>query len=121
VGYALVVLGYHLSSDVLGGYLVAATFTLLGTAALAALEVRWPARARPVLPRARRARPEPLSGPMLTAFAALSIAIAAAGVLWHVPGAMGDVRQHPVAVLAGIGIAGLGLALTTGMARLLRG
>jgi hypothetical protein len=58
---------------------------------------------------------------MLTAFAALSIAIAALGVLWHVPGAMGDVLQHPIAVLAGIGIAGLGLALTTGMARLLRG
>jgi len=35
VGYALVVLGYHLPSDVLGGYLVAASFALLGAAALA--------------------------------------------------------------------------------------
>jgi len=45
VGYALVALGYHLPSDVLGGYLVAATFTLAGAAALAALEARLPARA----------------------------------------------------------------------------
>jgi membrane-associated phospholipid phosphatase len=37
VGYALVALGWHLPSDVLGGYLVAAAFTLLGCAALAAL------------------------------------------------------------------------------------
>ena len=40
VGYSLVVLGYHLPSDVLGGFLMAATFTLLGAAALAALEAR---------------------------------------------------------------------------------
>ena len=45
VGYALVVLGFHLPSDVLGGFLVAATFTLVGAAALAALEARDPARA----------------------------------------------------------------------------
>jgi membrane-associated phospholipid phosphatase len=122
VGYALVVLSYHLPSDVLGGYLVAATFMLLGTAALAGLEGRWPVRApRPVAPGPRRAWPVLLSGPMLTAFAVLAIAAAAVGVLWLVPGAMGDVLQHPIAVLAGIGIAGLGLALTTGMARLLRG
>ena len=44
VGYALVALGYHLPSDVLGGYLVAATFTL---------------SARPRWRRSRRARPAP--------------------------------------------------------------
>ena len=44
VGYALVVLGWHLPSDVVAGDLVAATFTLLGTAGLAALEARWQLR-----------------------------------------------------------------------------
>ncbi len=66
VGYSLVVLGFHLPSDVLGGFLVAATFTLLGAAALAA--PRRAGRARradagggrpprgPVRARARAAR-----------------------------------------------------------------
>ncbi|HEV7807344.1 MAG TPA: phosphatase PAP2 family protein [Solirubrobacteraceae bacterium] len=115
VGYALVVLGFHLPSDVLGGYLVAATFTLLGTAALAALEARWPARAaRVTVP------PVLLSAPMLGGFATALLVAAALAVLVRAPDAPDDVLQHPTAVLAGIGIAGLGLALTTGLARVLR-
>ena len=55
VGYALVALGWHLPSDVLGGFLVAATFTLLGAAALAALEARRPERVRAARRRAARA------------------------------------------------------------------
>jgi membrane-associated phospholipid phosphatase len=115
VGYALVALGYHLSSDVLGGYLVAATFALLGTAALAALEARRPARAagatRP---------PAPLSAPALAAFAAVFAVLAGEAVVLRDPGAPLSVLQHPTAVLAGFGIAGLGLALTGGLACLVR-
>lgn len=115
VGYSLVVLGYHLPSDVLGGYFVAATFTLLGTAALAALEARLPERAT------SPARPPPLlSAPALLTFAVALLAAGAGSVLWHSPNAPGDVLAHPVAVFAGIGIAGLGLALTSGLALLLR-
>jgi membrane-associated phospholipid phosphatase len=115
VGYALVVLGFHLPSDVVGGYLVAATFTLLGTAALAALEARWPARA----PRVTVA-PSLLSAPMLAAFAGALLLVAATAVLARAPDAPVDVLQHPIALLVGAGIAGLGLALTTGLARVLR-
>lgn len=115
IGYALVVLGFHLPSDVLGGYLVAATFTLLGTAALAALEALWPARA----PRVTVA-PALLSAPMLAGFAGAFLGTAAIAVLAHAPDAPADVLQHPTALLAGIGIAALGLALTTGLARVLR-
>ncbi|MEY2515823.1 MAG: hypothetical protein QOJ89_3181, partial [bacterium] len=115
VGYALVVLGYHMPSDVLGGYLVAATFALLGTAALAALEARRPARA------ARVARPPaPLSAPALAAFAAVCAVLASVAVVLRDPGAPLSVLQHPTAVLVGFGIAGLGLALTTGLAFLVR-
>ena len=115
MGYALVVLGHHLPSDVFGGYLVAATFALLGTAALAALEARRPAQA----PRA--ANPPPaLSAPALTAVAALVLAVAAVAVLVEAPGAPVNALQHPTAVLTAVGIAALGLALTAGMARLLR-
>ena len=115
MGYSLVVLGYHLPSDVLGGFFVAATFTLLGTATLAALESQWPARA-PSLERP----PAILSAPALASAAAALLAAAAVSVRWWAPGAPADLLEHPIAILAGLAIAGLGLALTTGMALLLR-
>jgi membrane-associated phospholipid phosphatase len=115
VGYSLVVLGFHLPSDVLGGYLVAATFTLLGAAALAALEARRPSLA------ARTGRPPvPLSAPMLAAFAVAFVGFAGIALFVHDPGTAVDALQHPTAVAAGIVIAALGLALTTGLARALR-
>jgi membrane-associated phospholipid phosphatase len=44
VSYALLTLGWHFPSDVLGAYLVAAFFTLLAVAGLRAADARWPAR-----------------------------------------------------------------------------
>ncbi len=116
VGYSLVVLGFHLPSDVLGGYLVAATFTLLGAAALATAEARWPAAAA-----ARVARPPAvLSAPALALLAGACGVVAVLALALRAPDTTADIMEHPVAVLAGIGIAVLGLALTTGLARLLR-
>ena len=115
VGYSLVVLGFHLPSDVFGGYLVAATFTLLGASALAALEARQPERvARMIRPPVR------LSVPGLAAVAAVVVVLAAVALEFLRPGTPADILQRPVAVLAGVGIAGLGLALTTGLAHVLR-
>lgn len=115
VGYSLVVLSHHLPSDVLGGYLVAATFVLVGAAALAALEERRPAiAANATMP------PALLSAPALTSFAALLLVAASIALLVQAPGMSLDALQHPAALLAAIGIAGLAIALTTGMARLLR-
>jgi membrane-associated phospholipid phosphatase len=117
VGYALVVLGFHLASDVLGGYLVAATFALLGTAALAAAEARWPATsavARVVRP------PVALSAPALAALTGAGIVAALVALTLGAPSTTLDVVEHPIAVLAAIGIAVLGLVLTSGLARLLR-
>ena len=117
VGYSLVVLGFHLPSDVLGGYLVAATFTLLGAAALAVAEARWPAAAA----AARAARPPAvLSAPALALLAFGCGAVVVLALAIRAPDTTADIMEHPVAVLAGIGIAVLGLALTTGLARLLR-
>ena len=116
VGYALVVLGYHLPSDVFGGYLMAATFTLLGAAALSVLEARWPAGAAGSVARPPRA----LSPPALAAVATAIVALAAMALLVRRPGTPVDALQHPTAVLAAIGIAALGLALTMGLARVLR-
>ena len=116
VGYALVVLGYHLPSDVFGGYLVAATFTLLGAAALSALEAH-----RPLGATAAAGSPPPaLSAPALAAYAALAAALIAVTLVVRRPGTPIDALQHPTAVLAAVAIAALGLALTTGLARVLR-
>ena len=45
VGCSLLILAWHMPSDVLGGYLVAALWMCLAVAALRAAERRWPARA----------------------------------------------------------------------------
>ena len=78
VGYALVALGWHLPSDVLGGYLVAATFTLLGAAGLAGLEARRPERVR----AARASAVAPIRSPALAAGAA---ALVASSARWRSP------------------------------------
>lgn len=44
VGCALLILAWHMPSDVVGGYLVAALWTALAVAALRASERRWPSR-----------------------------------------------------------------------------
>jgi membrane-associated phospholipid phosphatase len=114
VGYALVALGYHLPSDVLGGYLVAAAFALVGAAALAALEARAPLLAA----RERSAVVIP------TAALAAAVGAVLVGVAFVVtvgaPEMTLSALQHPSALAAGAGIAALGLALTTGLAALLR-
>lgn len=115
VGYALVALGWHLPSDVLGGFLVAATFTLLGAAALAALEARAPA-ASP----SRVHPPAPISLPALTLTLAVLLTFAATVVALRAPGMTLSALEHPIAIAAGAGIAALGLALTAGLAVALR-
>lgn len=114
VGYALVALGYHLPSDVFGGYLVAATFTLLGAAALASLEARAPART------ARERPPLPISAPILAAAVGTLLAGVAAVAVVGAPGITLRALQHPTALAAGAAIAVLGLALTAGLAVALR-
>jgi membrane-associated phospholipid phosphatase len=115
VGYALVALGYHLPSDVFGGYLVAATFALVGAAALATLETRRAGsatRARPPAPI--------VSVPVRAAVVAGGILGVAVTALVRAPGTTLGALQHPSAIAAGAGIAALGLALTAGLALVLR-
>jgi membrane-associated phospholipid phosphatase len=114
VGYALVALGYHLPSDVLGGYLVAATFALVGAAALAALEARAPLLA------ARERSAVVMPAPALAAAVGAVLVGVAFVVSVGAPEMTLSALQHPSALAAGAGIAALGLALTTGLAALLR-
>jgi membrane-associated phospholipid phosphatase len=112
VAYSLVALGWHLPSDVFGGYLVAATFTLLGTAGLAALEARRP--------RLAAQRTAAVSVPALAWTAAVLLAVAAFAVMVKAPGMTWSALQHPTAIVAGLGIGTLGISLTAGFALVLR-
>jgi membrane-associated phospholipid phosphatase len=112
VGYALVALGWHLPSDVLGGYLVAASFTLLGAAALARLETRRP------LPALRPGRP--LAIPALTLAAGALLSFAALVALARHPELAAAARRHIELLLVALGIGALGLTLTAGLALALR-
>jgi membrane-associated phospholipid phosphatase len=116
VGYALVALGWHLPSDVLGGYLVAATFALVGCAALAALEAHRPEPARIALAPAL----SPIPTAVLAAVAAAAVVIVGAMAVVRAPGMALDALDHPAALAAGIGIGALGLMLTAGLAAALR-
>ena len=116
VGYALVALGWHLPSDVLGGYLVAATFTLLGAAGLAALEARAPALGN----RRAGGSPSLVPVPVIVAGVLAVLALGGAAVVATAPGMTLNALQHPAAIAAGAGIAALGLALTAGLAAALR-
>jgi membrane-associated phospholipid phosphatase len=116
VGYALVALGWHLPSDVLGGYLVAASFTLVGAAALAALE-----RRRPVPAARRRAGPrEAIPWAGAAAFAAVLAALAALALARQYPQLVTATARHAETLLVASVIGALGLALTAGLALALR-
>ena len=121
VGYSLVAAGWHLPSDVLGGYLVAATFTLVGAGALAAFETRRPAPAPRVTWAARMpswASPAPAAA--CAAGLALLGTLAVLAVLIRRPDlAIGSLR-HVEALVVAVGIGALGLGLTAGLAFALR-
>ena len=112
VGYALVALGWHLPSDVFGGYLVAAAFTLVGAAGLAALESR--------AVRAGAGGPSLIPVPALAAAVAALLGLAGAAVVTTAPGMTLSALEHPSAIAVGAGIAALGLTLTGGLAAALR-
>ena len=112
VGYAKVALGDHLPSDVIAGYLVAATFALLGAAALTGLRGSRPKEAA----RTRRGAVA-IAAPAIGALVVL--AIAAVAVLAKHPDA-GDFTRHAAGLAAGVGIAALGVALIAGLTSALR-
>jgi membrane-associated phospholipid phosphatase len=115
VGYALVALGWHLPSDVLGGYLVAASFTLLGAAALARLEAR-----RPLPARRAAGRPSAIPALTLAAGAGALLSLGALVLLVRHPELAASARRHIELLLVALGIGALGLTLTAGLALALR-
>jgi membrane-associated phospholipid phosphatase len=110
VGYSVVETGMHYASDVVGGFLVAAIWTLAAVAALAAAE-RW----RPVVRGAssRVSVRAALGAPGSVLVAALVLGTA---LLVVDPHDMVDyARTHAAFVAGAAGIAALGLTLSTGV------
>ena len=119
VCYSFLELGWHYPSDVLGGFLVAGIWTLLGVAALSLYEARRPALA----PRAAVPRPSLSVGQALGP----PLAIVGAGILFAAVVALS--RPHAVLAYAGAhaalivgatAIAALSFAFASGLGLMLR-
>ena len=109
VGYSVLAAGLHHPSDVLGGYLVAATWTLAVVGALLAAEVRWP------LNRTSSGPPVSL-GAVLGAPGAVIGGAALLGMILAVSrphDVISYARVHQAFVVEAAGIAALSLAVST--------
>jgi membrane-associated phospholipid phosphatase len=115
IAYSLITLGWHWPSDVLGGFLLAATWTLAVAAGLRAADARFAAgTGREAAVRVRDA----LTPPAVAAGAAVLV-VAALAVVKPRP-VLGYMAAHPAAITGALAIAALGAALATGLALALR-
>ena len=107
VGYAVLVLGWHFPSDVLGGFLMAGMWTSLAVAALGPLEHRAAVRRRLAADRRTLAK------------AVARAAALAAGVILAAYGdsLAGYAVERPIIVVGARAIAALGATLSAGLAR----
>ena len=116
IAFAILVLAHHLPSDVVGGFLMAAGWVLLASAALEAAERRWPSRAPvrrmagPSVERAVRA---------LTARRTVLAALAVGLALLPVVASTNFATRYTTALLGGFAIAALAAVLALGLARVL--
>jgi membrane-associated phospholipid phosphatase len=120
VSFSFLELGWHYPSDVLGGFLVAATWTLVGVAALDAAQARWPRRA-PV-PSSELVRPVSLTEALGPPAAVLFGAIVLGGLvaLTRPHAVIAYAHAHQAFMVGAAAIAAVGLALATGVMLALR-
>ncbi len=120
VCYSFLELGWHYPSDVLGGFLVAGTWTLLGIAGLSILEAR---RAGGVDDTARARRPSFSVGEALAPIAlVIGVAVVLVGliVLARPHEVLAYVRDHQTFVVGASFIGALGMILASGLSLMLR-
>jgi membrane-associated phospholipid phosphatase len=120
VCYSFLELGWHFPSDVLGGFLVAATWTLLGAAALWWLDARRPVRRRELSPTGR---PQFSIGEALAPAAALILAglfLAGVVALARPHAVIAYANAHGLFIVGAAAIALLVLTLATAATLVLR-
>jgi len=120
VSYAILALGWHFPSDVIGGFLNAGMWVLLAVALLAALERRSPER-RPRWAAMRDGAPRPVDAVGPIALGAGAAAVVGAVAIAR-PGQLADyVLARPTWTLGAVAIAALAALLATALARALGG
>jgi membrane-associated phospholipid phosphatase len=118
VSYAILALAWHLPSDVVGGFLVAAGWTLVAVAALTVAEVRRPS---PSTRRRRRASPSPPPRAARVLAGGSFAAATAAGVVILARAARTDfAAEHTTSLVGGAAIAVLAALLALGLGRAVR-
>jgi membrane-associated phospholipid phosphatase len=117
VSYSFLTLGWHYPSDVFGGFLVAATWTLLGVAAIFAANARVPVRAAGDA-SSRLSLREAL-GPPAAALAG-AIALVAVVAIARPHEVVTWTRAHTAFMVGAAAIGALSLALATGIMLALR-
>ncbi len=117
VSYSFLTLGWHYPSDVLGGFLVAAIWTLLAVAAVFRANARRPQVAASELVQRASIR-EALGPPSAALLGALALGVVV--VIARPRGVATYVRAHEAFVVGATAIAALGLALATGLMLALR-
>ncbi len=111
VSYSFLTLGWHFPSDVFGGFLVAATWTLLAIAGLLALEARSPGGERTISPASIARALSPVGAALAGGTLLAMIAVASRP---HAVVTYAD--AHKAFVVGALGIAALGFAISTGIA-----
>jgi membrane-associated phospholipid phosphatase len=120
VCFSFLELGWHYPSDVLGGFLVATTWTLLGIAAVELAEARWPRRTS--VANRELAAPQSLREALGPPAAVLLGALVLGGllVLARPHAVVAYARAHEAFLVGAATIGAVGLALSTGMMLALR-
>ncbi len=116
VSYSFLTLGWHYPSDVFGGFLVAATWTLLGVAAVFAANARVPVRTPG--PGGRLSLREALGPPAIALVGALGLVVVVAVARPHEVVAW--TRAHTAFMVGAAAIGALSLTLATGIMLALR-
>jgi membrane-associated phospholipid phosphatase len=112
VCFSFLILIWHYPSDVLGGFLVAATWTLLGVGAVLMADARWPRRAQRSSPARLTAR-EALGPPVAALLGALALVGLIALARPH--SVVAYASAHTVFVVGAVAIGVLGFALAIGL------
>jgi membrane-associated phospholipid phosphatase len=117
VSYSFLALGWHFPSDVFGGFLVAAIWTLLGIAVLFAVRARFASETTAEVPERSSLR-EALGPPAAALLGALGLAALVA--LARPRAVVSYAQAHTTFVVGASAIAALGLVLSTGVMLALR-
>jgi len=112
VSFSFLILAWHYPTDVLGGFLVAGTWTLIGVAAVSMADARWP-RSAPGSAPVRLTTRQALGPPIAAALAAL--VLVGLVVLARPHPVVAYAHAHQAFVIGAAAIGALSLALVTGL------